>query len=261
MTSDALLLIGRAGGNVRTVIETHADRLERRSVAEDVHTATYEYEPVRELREQLQAIDADRVYAAPTWVAHTGDTVRDIPAALAAVPGTVRSCEPLGRSPAVTDVLLSRASSLVPANEDASLILVGLGSGSTPHQRRTATYHAARIEETSSYGEVRTCYLYQNPTVECARYAASNDRVVAVPLFFARSEVTDERIPAKLELERGGVAYADPLCDHPRVTDAIQGEVERQRVLALGDGASAFDAGVATRHPIVGDGEGKSVRR
>jgi sirohydrochlorin ferrochelatase len=261
MTSDALLLIGRAGGNARTVIETHADRLERRGVADEVHTVTYEHEPVRELRRQLKSIDADRVYALATWIAHTADTVRDVPAALAAVPGAVHSCEPLGRNPAVTDVLLDRASSSMPASEDVTLVLVGLGSGSVPHQRRTAEYHAARIEERSAYGEARTCYLYQNPTVECARYAASSDRMVAVPLFLARSDVTEERIPAKLELNRGGVAYADPLGDHPRVTAAIQGEVQRQRVLVHGDGASSLDAGTTTRHPIVSDGEGESVRR
>jgi sirohydrochlorin ferrochelatase len=258
MSSDALVLIGRARGTARSVIETHAARLEDRGVAGAIHVATYDYEPGRELRGQLASIEADRVYAIPTWIAHTADTKQDVPAALRAVPGTVRSCRPLGHRPAITDALLDRASTALSPSEDVSMVLVAFGSGSTPHQRRTATYHAARIEERSAYGEVRSCYLHQNPTVECARYAASNDRIVAVPMFLARSGLTSERIPAKLELDRGGIAYADSLGEHPRVTDAIEAAVNRQRALALDNNDTDSPGARSTRWapPLLTDGTG-----
>lgn len=259
MTSDALLLIGRGTTHARGVYETHANRLLRRGVVDDVHAATYETEPVRELRERLAAIEADRVYAVPMYPAHTHDTLGDLPAALSYVPGEVRYCEPLGRSPAVTEVLTRRASERAPADEDVSLVLVGFGSSSKPYQRQTAEYHAARIREQSGYGEVVPCYLLQNPAVECVRYNVSNSRAVAVPLFVARNEATEEQIPERLELDRGGIEYADPFGDHPRITDAIHAEVEKQRVLARdGDTSSASFEAQLTRnsHPVATDGEG-----
>jgi sirohydrochlorin ferrochelatase len=106
---------------------------------------------------------------------------------------------------------------------------------------------------------VRSCYLLQNPAVECVRYNVETPEAVAVPLFLARNEATDERIPAKLELDRGGIAYADPLGEHPGITDAIHAELERQRVLAGGEesrGSALGTSSMRTRRPVATDGEG-----
>lgn len=263
MSSEALLLIGRGTPHTRDVFETHADRLIQRDLVDEVHTATYETEPVRELRGQLAAVAADRVYAVPMCAAHTFDTIDDIPAALSYVSGDVQYCEPIGRSPVVTDLLLQRASNSIPATDDVSLVLIGFGSSSKPYHRQMAEYHAARIREQSEYGEVVSCYLLQNPTVECVRYNISNSRAVAVPLFLARNEATEEQIPEKLELERGGIEYADPFGEHANITDAIHAALEKQRVLALGgDSPSAsFEAQLPrNRSPVVTDGEGPRPR-
>jgi sirohydrochlorin ferrochelatase len=261
MTTESLLLIGRETGNAHEVFETHAERLARRIDLDDVEIATYASEPVRELREQLGAISADRVYAVPICVAHTYDTINGIPAALSCVSGDVRYCEPLGQSPAVTKVVKERGSDLIPAAGDVSLILVGFGSSSKPYHRQTADYHAARLREGSDYGEVLTCYLLQNPAIECVRYNVSKRRAVAIPLFMARTEATEERIPDELELARGGIEYADPFCDHPRITDAIHAEVEKQRTLAVNDTSASvsFETQLTrTRRPVATDGEGFS---
>lgn len=258
MTTETLLLIGRDTGNAHEVFETHADRLARRADL-DVTIATYESEPVRELREQLGAIPADRVYAVPMCVAHAHDTTNGVPAALSYVSGDVRYCEPLGQSPAVTEIIREKGSNLVPATDDASLVLVGFGSASKPYHRQTADYHAVRLRDGSDYGEVLTCYLLQNPVVECVRYNLSKRHAVAVPLFMTQSKATEQRIPDELELTRGGIEYADPFCEHPRLTDAIHAEVEKQRALA-GDDASAsvsFETKLTqTRRPVATDGEG-----
>lgn len=264
MTSESILLIGRETRNAREVLGTHADRLGRRAVADDVEVATYGSEPDRELREQLEGITADRVYAVPMCVAHTYDTTDGVPAALSYVPGDVRYCEPVGRSPAVTELIEERGGDLVPASEDASLVLVGFGSSSKPYHRQATDYHAARLREGSDYGEVVTCYLLQNPAVECVRYNVTRDRAVAVPLFLTRTEATEERIPEELELGRGGIEYADPLGGHPRMTDAVHAEVEKQRALASGDAApgASFEGRLArTRRPVATDGEGRGTRR
>jgi sirohydrochlorin ferrochelatase len=262
MTSETILLIARETRNARELLEEHADRLRRRSVVDAVEVATYESEPVRELRGRFERLTADVVYAVPVCAAHTHETIDAVPAALSYVSGDVRYCEPIGRSPVVTEVIEERGADLRPPSEDVSLVLVGFGSSSKPYHRQTTDYHAARLREGSDYGEVLTCYLLQNPAVECVRYNATGDRSVAVPLFFSRTEATEDRIPAELELDRGGIEYAAPLGGHPRITDAIHGEVEKQRALA-GDDASvgaAFEAQLTrTRRPVATDGEG--VRR
>lgn len=259
MTKEAILLVGRDTADARDVFDTHAERLRRRSDVDTVRAATYDGEPVRDLRDDCSRVGADRTYAVPMSVAHDYDTIDGVPAALSFVPGEVQYCEPVGTSPAVTDVVTRRATAVEPAAEDASLVLVGFGSSSKPYQRQTAEYHAARIREESAYGEVLTCFLLQNPAVECVRYNVSNRRAVAVPLFAHRNAATEERIPRELELDRGGIGYADPLGDHPRVTDAIHAEVQKQRALAETDDADAsFEAQLTeTRLPVATDGEGR----
>ncbi|MFB6117210.1 CbiX/SirB N-terminal domain-containing protein [Halosegnis sp.] len=252
MPRDTLLLVGRAAGDGPEVFETHRRRLADRTSFDAVEVATYEEEPVRELRERFATHEADRVHAVPMCLAHTHDTVDAVPRALSYLPGEVHYCDPVGRNPAVTEVLAERARGLVDEGEDASLVLVGFGSSSTPHQRRAAEYHAGRLRETAGYGQVVTCYLLQNPTVECVRYEVSNPRSVAVPLFVAPSPATDERIPEQLELSRGGIEYADPLGTHPRVTDAVHAEAAKGRVLAAAAPADAAGG----RPPVATDGEG-----
>lgn len=259
MTTESLLLIGHDTGNAHEVFETHAERLSRRADVTDVEIATYENEPVQELRDQLGAITTDRVYAVPMCVAHTYDTINGVPAALSYISGDVRYCEPLGRSPAITEIVRERGMNLVSAADDASLILIGFGSSAKPYQRQTADYHAARLRDGSDYGEVLTCYLLQNPAIECIRYNVSKRRAVAIPLFMAHTEATEERIPDELELARGGIEYADPFCDHPRITDAIHAEVEKQRALTVNDVSASvsFETQLTqTRRPVATDGEG-----
>ena len=259
MTTETLLLVGRETETAGDVYGTHAERLRRRTSADEVRTLTYDTEPQRELRGELSELSADRVYAVPMCAAHTRETLDGVPAALSAVPGEVRYCEPAGASPAVTEALVDRAAERVSPEQDASLALVGFGSGSGPYQRQVADYHAARIRERDGFGEVLTCYLLENPAVECVRYNVSGASCVAVPLFLTRTEATERTIPAKLDLDRGGMVYANPLGTHPRVTEAIRAEVEKQRALAAEGGrASGVETDPTRRsHPVATDGEGR----
>lgn len=261
MPRDTLLLVHRKNES-RTVVETHRERLLRRNVADSVAIVAYEHEPVRELRDQLLDVEADRVFAVPMCVAHTRETTDAVPSALSYVPGPVAYCEPIGRSPAVTRAIFERARARVDAAPDASLVLVGFGSSGTPYHRQTVEYHAARLRERSDYGEVVPCYLVQNPAVECVRYNVSNDRAVAAPLFLAPSAATETEIPSKLELDRGGLEYADPLGGHSLVTDAIESAVAKQRVLSAPDRAnprSFEDALTVQARAVATDGEGEPL--
>lgn len=258
MTDDALLLIGREATD-GAVYETHAERLRHRGVADTVHVGTYGPDPHRDLRETLAGIDATRVYAVPLGLAHTNETTDRLPGVLSTVAGDLQYCEPVGRSPVLTHAIDDRARTVHAPDGETTLVLVAFGNTSGSYHRQVTDYHATRLRDLSDYAAVRSCYLLQNPTVECVRYNVATDHAVVVPLFVAPSPATTEDIPAKLELDRGGLTYADPLGTHERVTDAIHDRVETQRVLAHSSvGPQSFEATLTgAARPIATDGEGK----
>lgn len=232
--TDALLLVGRT--HVRETAERHAERLRERNVVGRVDVETYERDPA-----EIDAPAEETTYVVPMAAAPDRDTTRGIPGALP----TARHCEPIGTSPAVSRALADRAREATPPGEDASLALVAFGDTSLEGSRRVTEDHAARLREATTYGEVTTAYLLQNPAAECVRYNLSGKRAVAVPFFVAPCEETEQALPEKLELDRGGLAYADPLGDHEAVTDAIEAELAKAR---------AIDAGTASVDPVATDG-------
>lgn len=256
MIDDTLLLIGRDTAHTREVFETHAQRLRNSSVVDAVRVALYKDDPVCELKDSLTSIAADVVYAFPLVAAHTYETTHAIPTALSSLSGDVCYCEPIGRSPAITSVIIDRASEQL-SDTKASLVLIGFGNSSQPYQRQVVEYHAARIRERATYNEVLTSYLIQDPAVECTRYNVSTDHSVAVPVFVSRNEATETEIPAKLELDRGGMRYAEPFGTHQRLTGAIHAEVEKQRALrSVGAGTSLRGGDSVDTQRVVTDGSG-----
>jgi len=258
MPRDTLLIVGRGGERARASFKTHAQRLRNRGVAARIETATYEREPGRELRETLAGIDTEHTYVVPMCLAHTRTTVEVLPSALDRVAGAVTYCEPVGRQPAITRAVVERARSACADPDRTGLALVGFGASGTPYHQQAARYHADRIESRSDFTDVTTCFLLQNPTVECVRYTVDAGRMVAVPLFFAPSSATDTEIPAKLELSRGGVDYATPLSTHECVTDAIESAVQKQRAIEAGtDVPHSFEATLTGQsRALATDGEG-----
>lgn len=245
MVRDTLLLVGRRSPGLAAVCETHARRLERRGMVDRVETRLYDEEPDAALRGELPA--DGRVFAVPMTFAHTHETANAIPRALARADRPVTYCEPPGRQAVLTAAISDRAAA---ARTDAdTLVLVGFGSGAGERQRRTLEYHADRL--TDQYPDVSACYLLQNPAVECARYNVAGERPVAVPLFLASDERTREEIPEKLDLDRGGLAYAEPLGTHRAVTDALHAAVAASQV----SGEETEDL-VAAAQPVATDGRG-----
>lgn len=257
MTRDAIVLLGRDTPHAYETLATHAQRLRDRAIADEVRACHYGHEPRYDLRESLADVEADRVFAVPMIAAHARETTVDVPAALDRMGATTHYCEPIGRSPGVTAALRDRAAA---ADSDATdaLALVALGSSSQPYHRQVAEYHASRLRANSDYAEVTTSYVVQNPAAECLRYNVEADRTVVVPLFVVGSDATDRDIPERIELNRGGLDYADPLGAHPRLTDAVEAEVAKQRVLTRGDSAAGTFEDALTAEPtaFATDGEG-----
>lgn len=239
--TDALLLVGRA--HTREVAQQHAARLRNRVAADRVAVETYDRDPA-ELGGDPGG-DADTTYVVPMAAAPSRDTKRGIPGAF---PGA-RHCEPVGASPAITRALADRAREAVDPGSEVSLALMAFGDSSGSGQRLATEDHAERLRARSAYGEVATAYLLQNPAAECVRYNLTGERAVAVPFFLASCEETETALPEKLELDRGGLAYGDPLGAHEAVTDAIEAEVAKAR---------AIEAGTASVRPVAADGSGST---
>ena len=257
MTGDKLVLIGRNGTHETATLETHADRIEARGTVDAAHVATYSEEPVRELRTDLQPPTAGTLFVLPAALAHSHETTEVLPRVFPHLDGDVRYCEPIGRTPVITDLVADRAAEAVPDTADTTLVLVGQGNSSQSYHRQMTEYHAQRVADRAVYADVVTCYLLQNPAVECVRYNVDTKRAVAVPLFLTENETTTDRIPAKLELDRGGVAYADPLGESCLVTEAIHREITRQRALDDSAGSASFEAELADNaRSVATDGEG-----
>lgn len=234
--TDTLLLVGRS--HVDDVARVHADRLRERGVADRVSVATYD-DPA--------GLDPDTdgtAYVVPMTAAPDRDTTRAIPGAIP----DAHHCEPVGTSPAVARAVADRARAALSPAPDVSLALAAFGDGSGSGSWRTTEQQADRLRETTEYGGVTTAYLLQNPAVECLRYNLSGESAVVVPFFLAPCEETERAIPEKLELDRGGLTYADPLGTHEAVTDAIEAELAKAR--AIGSGTAAVS-------PVATDGRGR----
>jgi sirohydrochlorin ferrochelatase len=235
MIRGTLMLTGRQTERVERTIETHAARLRDRDVAETVVTERFDGANGERRADEHVELDDEDVYVVPMTTARTTETEEVIRLIASAVADAAVICNPIGRSPAVTEVIADRATDHFEPSADTSLVLVGLGSSFLPYQRRVVEYHRCRLAARTAYGEVTASYLLQDPAVECVPYNVSGEDVVAVPVFVTPSEVTREAIPDRLDLGSADIAYADPLGIHPRLTDAIQAEVTKRHVLESQD--------------------------
>lgn len=252
----SVVLLGQETPSARGVLETHAARLRRRGSVDEVRVATLDKDG-EDMQATLQTLDADEVYVVPMCLAHTNETTTGVPATLARTSRQVRYCQPVGQDPRITAAIKDRARSAVTPGPETTLVLVGLGNSGADHHRDVLAAHARRLRDRTAFGAIRDCYLVQNPAVECVRYNVPTDDAVAVPAFVLPGPATAERIPEKLELDRGGMAYAGALGRHEQVTAAIESTLDARTVLARENRPVTFeDALASTTRPVATDGDG-----
>ncbi|MFB6183492.1 MAG: CbiX/SirB N-terminal domain-containing protein [Haloarculaceae archaeon] len=250
--TDALLLVGRRTERSGEVLSTHARRLRERAAADAVHVVQYTQNPTRTVTTALDDVEAETAVVIPIVVDREHFPTD---AVAAATPTGVRVSEPIGHSPAVTDLLLDRAHAAADAPTETSLVLVGLGRGGAASTERAVESHAARVRASACFDQVVTGYLVADPSVECVGYEVVNDDVVVVPLFVADDESVTERVPDRLRLPNRTVAYTSPLGTHDLLTRAIEAELARQCVLAAGRSPTAIGPSPSGTS-LVADGDG-----
>jgi len=233
MINGTLLLVGRYTDGSSQATEVHAERLRDRDIAASVRVARYDRtHAVNGDGAALSGVDPPddgAVFLLPAVMANTRATGHAVRSIAASLPDPVCVCDPIGRAPVVSRLLLERAESAVEPSAETALVLVGFGSGSPPESRGPLGYHERRLREQSDYGDVQSCYLLQDPAAECVRYNTSGRRMAVVPAFISPGPAIRTEIRAKIRDER--VTYAEPIGTHPLLTDAMHAAVTKRYVL------------------------------
>jgi len=240
MINGTLLLVGRHTNGSSQALEVHAERLRDRDIAASVRVAHYDRTHAIDgdgtALSKTGALDDGEVFLLPVLMTNTRGAEHAVRAIATSIPNSVCVCDPIGRVPAVSRLLLERAAETAQPTEDTALVLVGFGSGSAPGSRETLKYHERRLRKRSDYADVRSCYLLQDPAAECVRYNVSRRRMVVVPAFVSPGPAIRTEIRAKIRDDRGRVAYAEPIGTHSLLTDAMYAAVAKQYIVNTRDG-------------------------
>jgi sirohydrochlorin cobaltochelatase len=184
----------------------------------------------------------------------------------------IRFARPFGTHDAMTDVVVQRAREAACglAGADVGLAVVGHGTERNPHSAEAIHYHADRIRERGTFGEVRALFMDEPPFVGDATDQFETDEIVAVPLFVADGFHTREEIPELLDLEPQGDGYRSPTVvgdhriwyagavgSHPGVADVIL-ERAADAGASLDSPPARLSAGVRAANGS-GDGPTESV--
>jgi len=113
---------------------------------------------------------------------------------------TINYCEPAGKHPQMTELLVREARSVAPdvAPEETSLIIVGHGTGRDPNSAGAARFQAERISAAGGYGEVLAAYMEEAPLIAEWDKLTSRKNVVVVPFFISDGLHSYQDIPVLL---------------------------------------------------------------
>ncbi len=111
---------------------------------------------------------------------------------------------------------------------DSALLIVGHGSTENPDSAAPYHLHAGEIKKRGLFGEVRTCFWKEEPSLREALYMLDSAEVYVVPDFISEGYFTQDVIPRELELagrstQRDGktLHYCAPVGVHDSMTKLI----------------------------------------
>lgn len=122
--------------------------------------------------------------------------------------GRVRITEPVGVHPRMATVVCDRAIELAERFElvpgDTTLALIGHGTKRHPASGRSTESLAERIRGSSSFAQVLTAFLDQNPPVESILDASNATNLLSIPFLISDGPHTTEDVPRRLQLDSPG---------------------------------------------------------
>lgn len=121
---------------------------------------------------------------------------------------------------------------------EAALLIVGHGSTVNPDSSTPTYDHADAIAKRGLFGEVRSVFWKEEPSLRQAWHLLDHREVYVVPNFISEGYFTRTVIPRELELtgeitEREGrtIRYCEPVGSHERMTELL---LRRAREVAPG---------------------------
>jgi sirohydrochlorin cobaltochelatase len=209
--SSSLILVGHGSTlNPDSSAPTfqHADEIIRRNVFAEVHCAFWKEEP--SLRDVLHMVDSDDVYIVPNFISEGYFTETVIPRELGLdgrvthrLGKTVCYCDPVGNDPRMVELVLRSARQVAPdvPTDQASLLVVGHGTGLNEKSAEAAKRQVKQIREKGRYAEVSEAYMEEAPFIADWRKNTSKTYVVIVPFFISDGLHSYQDIPVLLGIE------------------------------------------------------------
>ena len=208
----ALIIVGHGSTenpDSSTPYLDHAREIRRRSLFGEVHCVFWKEEP--SLRELWWLTDLHELYVVPDFISEGYFTQEVIPRELeldgptSLVKGrTVHYCSPVGVHPSMTGLLLRHAAEAAPDVDpaDATLFVVGHGTGLNPNSRRAIEDQVGRIRRSGAgYASVQDAYMEESPLIAGWDQLAPTGEVIVVPFFISDGLHSYQDIPVLLGME------------------------------------------------------------
>ena len=218
-TKRALLLVGHGSEfdeRSSKPVRENAARLRVLRGFDSVHVAFWKEKP--DVEGAIARCAADEVVVMPMFTSNGYYAARVIPEALGLdrsefgdpmeVDGhRVAYTPPFGVHPDIETVVESRVFEAIGRSDVdfGDYTVVVAGHGTPKHDRSSASTErvARKLRETRNWGDVRTGFIDEEPTVDAAVEAAETVEVVVVPFFVSEGGHATEDIPAMLGADGG----------------------------------------------------------
>jgi sirohydrochlorin cobaltochelatase len=183
----------------------HAEAIRQRGIFAEVATCFWKQEPG--FREVWQIVESRDIYVVPNFISEGYFTRTVIPREMglsgqvtARDGRTIKYCEPAGKHPHMTDLLVSEARSAAPGAppSETSLLIVGHGTGLDDNSCEAARGEAGLISKTGGYAEVIAAFMEEPPLVAEWDKITSQPNVVVVPFFISDGLHSRQDIPTLL---------------------------------------------------------------
>jgi len=188
----------------------HAEAIRKRGIFAEVEACFWKREPL--FREVWQIAESREIYVVPNFISEGYFTRTVIPREMG-LEGrvtvrdgrTIRYCEPAGKHPRMTELLVSEARSAAPGvpPSETSLLIVGHGTGLDDNSAEAARDQARKIAGTGGYAEVMAAFMEEPPLVAEWDTFASQPNVVVVPFFISDGLHSRQDIPSLLGIRSG----------------------------------------------------------
>jgi sirohydrochlorin cobaltochelatase len=192
----------------------HVAGIRRRKIFTEVGCAFWKEEP--SLRDALFLFNPEsirEVYVVPNFISEGYFTQTVVPRELELNGRTTKRsngqiwkyCEPVGNHPAMTELLLKRASDVAPGVDPAetSLLIVAHGTDLNENSAVAAKREAEKIRGLGKFAEVLNVYMEEPPLISDWQKLSKTRNVVVVPFFISDGLHSYEDIPVLLGISTG----------------------------------------------------------